>query len=255
MAVVIVMLFLGGIGYVIYISSFKKKPLPRLNPIEVENLLLQHVVFYRNLPETEKKKQFLERVLHFLQTTRFTDVGKAIHTLEDEILIAASAMIPLYHFPDWNYFNLDEILLYEDAFNTSYETNEEHAILGMVGEGALQRTMLLSLKSLRQGFEKKDAEHTAIHEFVHLIDKMDGSIDGVPEYLIPKEMVEPWLRLVRNNIQQIQQGDSTIDAYAATNEAEFFAVLSEYFFEKPEFLNRNHPVLYQKLRTIFERHT
>jgi hypothetical protein len=211
------------------------------------------VKFYAKRSGGEKKTRFLERVIHFIQTTTFTNVGSATHTLEDEVLIAASAMIPLYHFPEWDYFNLDEILLYEDAFDEKYQTDADHPILGMVGEGALQRTMLLSLKTVREGFQKNDADHTPIHEFVHLIDKMDGSTDGVPEYFIPKELVEPWLRLVRANMQLIKQGQSGLEPYAATNEAEFLSVMSEYFFEKPEYLERNHPALYQLMNRIFTR--
>lgn len=251
MAVILVILFLGGIAYVIYQTSMKKPDVKTVDPSLVEGLLRKHVDFYSKLPESNKKKRFLQRVIHFLQTTRITDVGKAKHTLEDEVLIAASAIIPLYHFPEWEYVNLDEVLLYEDAFNERFQTDAEHPILGMVGEGALQRTMLLSLKTLRFGFEKKDADHTAIHEFVHLLDKMDGVIDGVPELLIPSDLIQPWLRLVRSNMMQIQQGMSDLDAYAATNEAEFLSVISEYFFEKPQYLQRKHPALYQMLCVIF----
>jgi hypothetical protein len=123
--------------------------------------------------------------------------------------------------------------------------------MGMVGEGNLNNTMVLSLRALREGFAKKDGNNTAMHEFVHLIDKADGTIDGVPEYLIPASMIEPWVRQIHNTIRRIQQHDTQINTYAASNDAEFLAVISEYFFEKPAMLSREHPELYAMLQKIF----
>jgi len=123
-----------------------------------------------------------------------------------------------------------------------------------VGDGAMNDTMILSLRALREGFEKKDGSQTALHEFVHLIDKADGVADGVPEYLIPKSLIEPWLRHIRAGIIDIKQNDSDINPYAATNEQEFFAVISEYFFEKPQLLQRHHPQLYEMLNRMFKRY-
>lgn len=54
-------------------------------------------------------------------------------------------------------------------------------------------------------------------------------IDGVPEYLIPKKMIEPWLRHIRATMQDIMQHETQLNPYAATNEAEFLAVMAEYF--------------------------
>jgi Mlc titration factor MtfA (ptsG expression regulator) len=74
-------------------------------------------------------------------------------------------------------------LLYPDSFSKEFELQQEkeRPVLGMVGDGAMQHVMILSQPALRQGFiNNTDVHNTAIHEFVHLIDKTDGEIDGIP---------------------------------------------------------------------------
>jgi Mlc titration factor MtfA (ptsG expression regulator) len=219
---------------------------------EIERILKEEVDFFTDINNIEHKESFKRRVIHFIERVRFTSVGGAEHSLKDEVLIASSAIIPIFNFPDWEYPNLKEVLLYEDHFDHTFKVDSDKNIMGMVGDGALNNTMLLSLRALREGFEKRDGNHTAIHEFIHLIDKADGVIDGIPEHLIPKELIHPWLRLIRHSINEVRTQETGIDPYAGTNEAEFFAVISEYFFEKPNYLARHHPELFQLLKKAFK---
>jgi hypothetical protein len=125
----------------------------------------------------------------------------------------------------------------------------------MVGTGAYQHIMILSQQDLRQDFlNKSGKDNTAIHEFVHLIDKTDGSVDGIPEFILNKQYIVPWLRLMHQEIKRIMADQSDINPYGATNEAEFFAVAAEYFFERPDLLQIKHPELYSLLVTIFRQH-
>jgi Mlc titration factor MtfA (ptsG expression regulator) len=122
----------------------------------------------------------------------------------------------------------------------------------MVGNGALNHVMILSQHQLRQAFiNKTGKDNTAIHEFVHLLDKTDGSVDGIPELLLDKKYITPWLQLMQKKIQAIIDNRSDINPYGATDEAEFFAVASEYFFERPKLLKEKHPDLYELLERIF----
>ena len=114
--------------------------------------------------------------------------------------------------------------------------------------------MLLSRAALLKGFSPMAGkENTAIHEFVHLLDKADGATDGVPEQLIGHEYAAPWLSLMHQEMHRIKEGKSDINPYAITNEAEFFAVASEYFFEKPEQFKTKHPELFEQLSGIFRQ--
>jgi len=126
----------------------------------------------------------------------------------------------------------------------------------MVGAGSMQNVMIITKWQLRQGFiDSADHRNTAIHEFVHLIDKMDGTMDGVPEIILERKYVSRWIELANETIQQMRMHGSDIDMYGATNPVEFFAVISEYFFERPDLLRSNHPGLFELLQRIYRTST
>jgi len=95
--------------------------------------------------------------------------------------------------------------------------------------------------------------NVGIHEFVHLVDKEDGEIDGIPKVLIDRNFVGPWLLEIKKEMKKIEKGNSDINPYALSNNAEFLAVVSEYFFDNPEKFQKRHPALYRSLSTIFDR--
>ena len=173
----------------------------------------------------------------------------------DRLLIAAGAIIPVYAIQDWQYVNLHEVLLYPGTFNADFDQGgSDRPITGMVGTGAMQHVMIITKWELRQGFiNNHDAHNTAIHEFVHLIDKMDGTMDGVPEIILERKYVQQWKNMMDSTIRQMKNHGSDIDMYGATNPAEFFAVISEYFFEQSDLLKANHPDLYEMLERIYKR--
>jgi hypothetical protein len=146
------------------------------------------------------------------------------------------------------------VLLYPGAFNSDFDQHgSDRNIAGMVGTGAMQHVMVLTKWQLRQGFiNSNDSRNTAIHEFVHLVDKMDGTMDGVPEIILERKYTDQWRALMNTTIEQIKTSGSDIDPYAATNTAEFFAVISEYFFEQPDTLQSNHPAIFEMLERIYK---
>lgn len=233
---------------------FKKNKPKSVNLSKADLQLLEiNVAFYFRL-DGEKRKLFEQKVANFLATIKIEGVGVTITRL-DELLIAASAVIPIFGFDDWQYKNLGTVLLYPDTFNKdfAYEGGDRN-IAGMVGSGYMNGQMILSQNALRQGFTNKtDKENTAIHEFVHLLDKADGATDGVPSYFMDQQYVLPWVQMMHHEIQQIALNKSDINPYAITNEAEFFAVVAEYFFEKPETLKEKHPDLYHLLSIFFSQ--
>lgn len=255
--VIIITLIL--IAVVILVLSFLLKKQDSHNrripvlPEARKEILLKNVSFYKNLNE-EKKLKFETRVHQFLTDIRITGIRTEINDL-DKVLVAASAIIPIFAFDNWEYINLNEVLLYPETFDENFQQEgSERFISGMVGTGAMQNMMILSQKELRQGFQiNNDGVNTAIHEFAHLIDKTDGYTDGLPENLIPHQYIKPWLKLMHQEISQIRTGNSDINPYGAKSEAEFFAVVSEYFFEKPGQLKEKHPELYELLEKIFQK--
>lgn len=254
-----ILIFLFAIGIMLIIVGMityrrKKKPVTAAAiPGSYRAVLEKDVPFYTKL-SSEKKAEFETRLMHFLANIRITGVKTAVEET-DRIYVAASAIIPIFGFSGWEYNNLEEVLLYPDSFNHDFEqTGEGRNILGMVGDGPMQRVMVISQHDLRQAFlNKTSKENTAIHEFVHLIDKTDGATDGVPEFFVDRQYIRPWIQLIHQEIKRILENRSDINPYGATNEAEFFAVVSEYFFERPDLLHQKHPELYGLLSQLFQQ--
>ena len=222
-------------------------------PIDWRIILNQDVSFYNSLSE-EEKNRFEYKVQEFLLNCRITGIETSVDTT-DKILVASSAVIPIFEFNDWKYSNIHEVLLYPSMFNKEFDTKgSDRGILGMVGSGYMEGKMILSQQALKHGFKNEsDKKNTAIHEFVHLIDMTDGSIDGIPSLLLEKQYSIPWIDLINKKIDEIYDGESDINPYGGTNRAEFFSVVSEYFFERPKLLERNHPELYDLLKRVFKQ--
>lgn len=240
-------------GWFLWRYMNQKKDVVQPLPATYPQLLAEHVTYYQSLSD-EKKQLFDNRVSQFLDKVTIEGVGTTVNDV-DKILVASSAIIPIFGFDDW-YYPLTNVLLYEDRFNADYQTTgDDRNILGMVGEGgALQSTMVLSKPALYEGFANETSKsNTGIHEFVHLLDKVDGSTDGLPAYLLEKDHIKPWLQLIHRSIHDIKANQSDIDPYGITNEAEFFAVVSEYFFKRPDLLEKKHPELFARLEEIFRQ--
>ena len=251
MQVFILVIFILAIFYTVKFLQKKKVTVTEPVPTLLKKILEEQVPFYQQLT-TERQTEFETRAAHFLTQVKITGIKTVVEDI-DRVLIAASAIIPIFNFAEWEYKNLHEVLLYPDSFNHNFEQEGEgRDILGMVGSGAMNHVMILSQFELRQSFSNETGKNnTAIHEFVHLVDKTDGEIDGIPEALLGRQYIKPWLQLMQQKIGEIYDDRSDINPYGATNEAEFFAVVSEYFFERPDLLKEKHPDLYNLLLKIF----
>ncbi|TWU45045.1 hypothetical protein Q31b_02160 [Novipirellula aureliae] len=224
-------------------------------PKDREAILNSHVSYYRAL-DLAGKKRFRDLMTVFLDEVRITgirtDVDETTRTL-----VAASAVIPIFAFEDWEYSTLGEVLIYPGSFDGEYQTDEATGanILGMVGTNHLSGVMILSKPSLLAGFANdSDKRNVGIHEFAHLVDKQDGDIDGTPPG-VSADIYAPWVKWVGEELKRKAGNDEHIDDYAYTNEAEYFAVLSEYFFESPAILEKKDPRLYDLMRKMYRQNT
>lgn len=251
-AVLIVLVFFIFFIRVIWRKDKWKEPTKPF-PVKWREIIQEKVTFYNALSKDEKKL-FEFKIQEFLLNHRITGISTDI-SVTDKLLVAASAVIPIFKFPKWRYNGLHEVLLYPSSFNENFETKgKNRRILGMVGTGYMNNTMIISKPALHHGFSNEsDKKNTAIHEFVHLIDKSDGNIDGIPKLLLDKQYTIPWLDLINKKIEDIFTNTSDINPYGGTNTTEFFAVASEYFFERPKLLAKKHPELYQLLEQVFDQ--
>ena len=233
---------------------FYKKPQKNISlPENYNEILNKHVSYYERLDE-KNKARFVEKIKEFLGYVRIDGINTTVDDL-DRLLVASSAVIPVFGFEKWKYYNLKNVLLYPASFNreeflaSGYEKNT----LGMIGNGPMQRVMILSKPALHEGFMNKNStSNTGIHEFVHLLDKEDGEVDGLPEALLNRKNNSKWMELMNQNIEKIMLHQSDINSYGAFNKAEFFAVASEYFFNQPELFRENHPELFKSMCSIYK---
>lgn len=218
-------------------------------------ILEQYVAFYRALSK-EDKDRFETEIQIFLHETRITGIKTEVDDVT-MVLAAASAEIPVFSFPEWEYENLGEILIYPGAFDKDFRTEgPSRSVLGMVGTGIMQGIMILSKPALIAGFENtQDKKNVGIHEFAHLLDAADGAYDGIPTLFLENQYLEPWLEAMHKELERIHNGDSKMNPYGGTNKIEFFAVATEYFFEHPQAMQKNKPELYVLMTHIFQQDT
>ena len=141
------------IGFTIYYSRQRvKTKVPASFPVAWKDILDKKVLFYHNL-QPEDKNRFEQDINRFFNNVIITGVNTEAD-ITDRLLVASSAVIPVFGFPEWDYTFLDEVLLYPDMFDSQYTINsKEEAITGMVGNGTMEGKMILSKPSLHRGFD------------------------------------------------------------------------------------------------------
>lgn len=217
-------------------------------------ILNSEVAFYQSLDQAGKTR-FENLAKIFLDEVAITGINEVVDA-QVRILVAASAIIPIFGFEDFEYSGLGEVLIYPGSFNDRYETQNgaDRNIAGMVGTRHLGGVMILSKPSLIAGFSiQNDKSNVGIHEFAHLVDKHAGEIDGVPS-TAPNQTIDPWVRWVGEELKR-EGSFADINDYAYTNAAEYFAVLSEYFFDSPAQLQNSHPKIYRLMRQMYHQDT
>lgn len=250
------------IGIVLFLKSSNKKrklideKISENIPQSWREILSKRVLFYIQLNEADKRL-FEKRIQYFLATKNIEGVETEI---DDTIrlMVASSAIIPTFAFPEYNYPYVQTILIYPNSFDEKFQTKryEGHKefLTGMIDGRSQNSTIILSKPDLLNDFDGlPHKSNVGIHEFIHMLDKEDGIVDGIPEMLITHNFVGPWLHEIKNEIKRIENRDSDISIYALANNAEFLAVVSEYFFDNPEKFHKRHPELYNFLSVIFNQ--
>ena len=161
------------------------------------------------------------------------------------------------------YLNVETILVYPQGFLVSSKRREEgrviaEEILPLSGQAASQGPVIVSWSdALYGGRAVGDGHNVVLHEFAHKLDMRDGAADGAP-YLRDSAQISEWADVMSAEYQALfektQAGEPTLlDAYGATNAAEFFAVATECFFEKPHAMQQEHARLYAALQGYYRQ--
>ena len=237
------------------INTRKKSPRKAKVALSVndKHWMREHISFYRKLNKTDKII-FEDRVGIFMADVTISKIGPEELDKETCIYVATSAVIAFWGLPYYNYGNLREVLIYPSNFDMDNSLNKRGIVNGKVHHGGLMdNTMILSLPALVKGFQiDNDKTNVGIHEFTHLLDKSDGQIDGIPQYL-GEEDKKIWIHLMKEAMENITAGDSTIPDYGGTSEAEFFAVVTTYYKECPSLLKIKNRPLFEFMESYFNQ--
>jgi Mlc titration factor MtfA (ptsG expression regulator) len=232
-------------------------------PAEWRAIIERNLAIFRRLPPDDQT-QLLGHVQVFLDEKKFEGCGGLELTDEIRVTIAAQACLLLLHRETDYYPELTVILVYP----TGYTARGERHVGGGIWEegdddrlghtGRDLRALVLAWDSARHGAaDPVDGENLVVHEFAHQLDYEDRRTDGTPALETHAEYLA-WGRVMSSEFDALRVAEdaaepTVLDKYGAENPAEFFAVVTEAFFERPRALRARHPDLYAQLRRFYRQ--
>jgi len=223
-------------------------------------IVKRRLPFYVRLPlELQQELQNLIKV--FLLEKNF--VGCAGQQIDDEIRItvAAQACLLLLNRKTNQYQNLQSILVYPSTFIATRQVRDDIGLVStnhtaLLGESWSHGKVVLAWDNVEHGVRNfQDGQNVVLHEFAHQLDSESGATNGAP-LLQTRGAYKSWAHVFSEEFEQLQRiasykGQSLIDHYGATNPAEFFAVATETFFERPAQMKENHRELFEELTKYY----
>ncbi len=264
-ALLVVMLGIGlGLFSIYFFYTFyKKQKLQKIldKPMPLEYIkILQNIPFYNKLSSAEKEKIHTS-ILIFINTKEFVGVDMEV-TEEMKVVIAFHACFLLLHVAFKScYENLVTILIYSHTI-VAKQVSANGGIFTK-GDFLLEGQSAGDTVVIAWNDAKKDAYHihndnVLLHEFAHELDFLDGAVDGTPP--MPSSKYHEWAAVLSHEFNKLSAVTlknrdwgkyKLIGSYAATNEAEFFAVVTERFFERPDALKKHFPELFKELEGFY----
>lgn len=242
------------IKYRIWIRSLKKTSPPPLLIKTIANFPQ-----YKNL-NNHQKNILHYKILRFCKEKQFIGVKLKI-TDEIKYTISFFACLPTISFKDFCYPMLQYIYVYPHTMilNQKSIINDiaSHETVLISGE-AVGEAVVIAWDELKKEI-KTNKRNVVIHEFAHELDFEEGAVNGIPP--LEKEQFGEWSKIMygeykkfkkRLSLNRFLGKYSLIDKYAATNPAEFFAVMSEYYFSKPDILKKHFPDIYKELKKFYK---
>ena len=225
--------------------------------------LERNAPFFRRLSINDQA-ELLGHIQVFLVEKGFEGCDGLEITDEVRITIAAQACLLLLHRKTDYFPRLLTILVYP----STYVAEERRHVHGYVWqEGKIARlgetgrcldALVLAWDAVRSGAaDPSDGKNVVLHEFAHQLDYENYAEDGAPA-LETRDQQLSWQEVMRTEFASLRAAEETgiptlLDTYGATNPAEFFAVSTEAFFERPCALRTRHPKLYAELQRYFRQ--
>ncbi|HYQ00775.1 MAG TPA: M90 family metallopeptidase [Polyangiaceae bacterium] len=235
----------------------------RAQPLSVEErALLDKNIPYLSRLSTEDRSELEGLVRIFLAEKSFEGCGGLELTDEIKLTIAGQACLLLLHRETDIYPNVDSIVVYPSAYRVPTQQHDGLVVIEedqtRLGESWQRGLVVLAWDHVLAGAaQPRDGQNVVLHEFAHQLDGENGSMNGTPE-LGARARYTSWAHVLGDEFEELSQRlhagrRSDIDPYGATNPAEFFAVLTEMFFEKPRALKLRHAELYAELADFYKQ--
>ncbi len=238
-------------------------------PAHWTRILESRFPIYSRLARADRK-ELQGHMQVFLAEKRFEGCGGLELSEEMKVCIAAQACLLLLHRDTDYYPGLRSVLVYPSAY---FVTTTRHVGSGIMeerrdsrlGEAWDSGAVVLAWDAVDAGAsDPEDGQNVVFHEFAHQLDFEDGRTDGAPllgsevPWYRRRHRYKTWARVLSQEYEQLRAdveagAPSVIDEYGATNPAEFFAVATESFFERPQELRQRHPELYEELRRFYRQ--
>jgi MtfA peptidase len=200
----------------------------------------------------------------FLDEKTFEGAKGLEITDEIRVTIAVQACLLLLHRDVDDFPRLRTILVYPSDYVAPSHRRDEAGVVhegaeGRLGESWHHGLVVLSWDAVRRGtVDVRDGHNVVLHEFAHQLDSEDGSANGAPLLAPSPSAYAAWARVLGESYADLvetvhRDRSSVLRDYGATNPAEFFAVATEAFFERPLRLKREEPALYEQLASFYRQ--
>jgi Mlc titration factor MtfA (ptsG expression regulator) len=231
-------------------------------PKEWLAILQRNMPLYNKLPDADQA-ELRRHILVFLAEKRFEGCGGLEITDEMRVTIAAQACVLLLRRKTDYYPGLRTILVYPRAYVARHSERLPSGIMVdgrdvRLGESWRRGSVVLSWDDVRRSAaDIHDGHNVVFHEFAHQIDMSGGRGDS-SEVLKRRSSYIAWARVLKKDYEKLRRAASSghrslLDKYGASNPAEFFAVATEVFFERPKELQNLHPELYAELQRFYQQ--
>jgi Mlc titration factor MtfA (ptsG expression regulator) len=258
---IFVVLVLIGITLALVLPRYRlKKAIAAPFPDEWVAILERNIAIYRNLP-MPLRLQLRSLIKQFLHQKDFSGSGGLEITDEIRVTIAAEACMLLVNRKTNVYPSLRYIIVYPSAFVVDRSQGGADGVVsegrkGLLGESWSNGKVILAWDNVLHGSSNfVDGQNVVLHEFAHQLDSESGSTNGAP-ILAGANCLRTWASTLSEEFEELQHDAwrgkrSLIDHYGATNPAEFFAVATETFFEKPAQMAKHHTELFEVMKAYY----
>jgi Mlc titration factor MtfA (ptsG expression regulator) len=237
-----------------------KRALRRPMPEQHVDILRRNIPVYARL-QAPLQEQLRQRVQQFLFQKKFVGCDGLLVDDEMRLTIAGQACLLLLNRPSRVYPGLDTVLVYPSAFLVPRNQVDEAGVVtetrqDLLGESWGDGRVVLSWDHVRRGASDwTDGQNVVLHEFAHQLDSESGSNNGAP-YLGSPARYREWAQVLSRDFASLRsdaysQQHSVLDHYGATSPAEFFAVATETFYEKPWQMAERHPALFAEFEKYY----